>query len=72
MDFAQLKRDLQWLRGEDSVVPAAEALKVLSRLLSPLLNAEGLKLFEPESPGLGVDLLAARRQGPKLKSAGQG
>ncbi len=61
MDFDQLKRDLQWLRGEDGVVPAAEAVKVLGRLLSPLLDAEGLDLFEPESPGLGVDLFAARR-----------
>jgi restriction system protein len=61
MDFEQLKRDLQWLRGEDGVVPPAEAVKVLSRLLSPLLDAEGLDLFEPESHGLGVDLFAARR-----------
>lgn len=61
MDFDQLKRDLQWLRGEDGVVPAAEAVKVLTRLLSPLLDAEGLDLFEPGSPELGVDLFAARR-----------
>ena len=61
MDFDQLKRDLQWLRGEDGVVPAEEAVKVLSRLLSPLLDAEGLHLFEPESPELGVDLFAACR-----------
>lgn len=61
MDFDQQKRDLQWLRGEDGVVPAEEAEKVLSRLLSPLLDAEGLDLFEPESSGFGVDLFAARR-----------
>lgn len=61
MDFDRLRRDLQWLRGEDGVVPAAEAVQVLSRLLSPLLDAEGLALFEPKSPGLSVDLFAARR-----------
>ncbi|HEY5742011.1 MAG TPA: restriction endonuclease [Terrimicrobiaceae bacterium] len=61
MDFDQLKRYLQWLRGEDGVVPAKEAVKVLSRLLAPLLAAEGLDLFEPESPGLGVDLVAGPR-----------
>ena len=63
MDFDQLRRDLQWLRGEDGVVPAKEAVNVLSRLLAPLLAAEGLELFEPESPGLEVDLVAASRAG---------
>jgi hypothetical protein len=61
--FAKLRSDLQWLRGEDGVVLAAEAVKVLSRLLAPLLATEGLELFEPESPGLGVDLFAATRTG---------
>jgi hypothetical protein len=61
MDFDQLKRDLQWLRGEDGVVPAKEAEKVLCRLLAPLLATEGLELFAPEGPGLGVDLVAAAR-----------
>lgn len=61
MDFDQLKRDLQWLRGEDGVVPAKDAVKVLSRLLAPLLAEEGLELFEPESPELGVDLFAGTR-----------
>jgi restriction system protein len=61
MDFDELKRDLQWLRGEDGVAPAAEAVKVLGRLLSPLLAAEGLDVFESETHGLGVDLFAARR-----------
>jgi hypothetical protein len=63
VDFQQLRRDLQWLRGEDGVVRAEEAVSVLSRVLAPLLAAEGLDLFEPESPGLGVDLVAARRAG---------
>ena len=61
MDFDQLKRDLQWLRGEDGVVPEKEALRVLSRLLAPLLAVEGLELFESESRGRGVDLLAGPR-----------
>ena len=63
MDFDQLKTDLQWLRGEDGVVPAADAVKVLSRVLAPLLAEEGLALVEPESSlraQLGVDLFAAR------------
>jgi hypothetical protein len=61
MDFEQLRRDLQWLRGEDGVVPAKDAVKVLSRLLAPLLAAESLEIFEPETAGLGVDLFAASR-----------
>lgn len=61
MDFNQLKSDLNWLRTEDGVVKAIEAVRVLSRLLSPILAAEGFELFEHESPGLGVDLLAATR-----------
>jgi restriction system protein len=62
MDFNQLRNDLQWLRAEDGVVPPEEAVKVLSRLLAPLLATEGLELFEPESQGLGVDLFAASRE----------
>jgi restriction system protein len=69
MDFNQLKNDLQWLRGEDGVVPAVQAVKVLSRVLAPLLEAEGLVLFEPESPGLGVDLFAARRSDDGVEDA---
>lgn len=61
MEFEQLRRDLQWLRGEDGVVSAEQAVKVLSRLLAPLLAAEGLDLFAPENLGLGVDLFAATR-----------
>ncbi len=61
MDFDQLRRDLQWLRGEDGVVPAKEAVNVLSRLLGPLLAEEGLNLFEPDGPELGVDLFAGPR-----------
>lgn len=67
LDFDQLRRDLQWLHGEDGVVPAEQAVEVLSRLLAPLLDAEGLELFAPESPGLGVDLFAARRNDNKEK-----
>ena len=52
-------QDIQWLRGEDGVGPASEAVSVLARVLAPLLAAEGLELFEPESPGLGVDLVAS-------------
>jgi restriction system protein len=62
MDFDRLRRHLQWLRGEDGVVSAGEAVKVLSQVLAPLLATEGLELFGPESPGLGVDLFAARRR----------
>jgi restriction system protein len=61
VDFDQIRGDLQWLRGEDGVVPAQQAVEVLSRILAPLFDAEGLELFAPESPGLGVDLFAARR-----------
>jgi restriction system protein len=61
VDFNQLRRDLQWLRGEDGVVPAKQSVEVLSRILAPLLDAEGLELLAPENPGLGVDLFAARR-----------
>ena len=61
MDFDQLRRDLQWLRGEDGVVPAKEAVNVLGRLLAPLLAVEGLELFEPDGPELSVDLLAGSR-----------
>lgn len=63
MDFDQLRRDLQWLLGEDGVVPAKEAVNVLSRLLTPLLAAEGLEVFKPEGPELGVDLLAGPQEG---------
>lgn len=59
MDFEQLQKDLQWLRGEDDVAPASEAIEVLARVLTPLLRAEGLELFAPDSAGLGVDLFAA-------------
>jgi hypothetical protein len=65
VDSDQLRRDLQWLRGEDGVVPAEQAVAVLSRILAPLLHAEGLELFAPESAGLGVDLFAARRSDDK-------
>ena len=58
MDFQQLRQDLQWLRGEDGVVATAQAIEVLARLLAPLLAAEGLELFAPDSPGLEVDLCA--------------
>ena len=72
MDFQRLRQDLQWLRGEDGVVPASQAIEVLSRLLAPLLAAEGLELFAPDSPGLGVDLFAAvpgREDGYKVSLA---
>jgi restriction system protein len=39
-----IRRDLQWLRGEDGVVSAAEAESVLAKVLSPLFSAEGLEL----------------------------
>jgi restriction system protein len=59
MDFNRIRRDLQWLRGEDGVVRAEEAVKVLSRVLAPLLDAEGLSLSEPEHPDFGMDLCAS-------------
>lgn len=43
---------------------------MLSRVLAPLLATEGLELFEPESPGLSIDLFAATRDGEeKLKAS---
>jgi restriction system protein len=72
MDFQRLRQDLEWLRGEDGVVPASQAIAVLARLLAPLLAAEGLELFAPDGPGLGVDLFAAspgREDGYKVSLA---
>lgn len=59
MDFDRLRQYLQWLRGEDGVALASQAMEVMAQVLGPLLAAEGLELFAPESPGLGVDLIAA-------------
>ncbi len=56
-EFAKIRRDLQWLRGEDGVAPTAEAVTVLTRVLEPLLAAEHLMLSDAESGGdRGVDL----------------
>ncbi|MCX6620644.1 MAG: restriction endonuclease, partial [Acidobacteria bacterium] len=69
VDVAELRRNLHWLRGEDGVVPASQAIEVMARVLAPLLAAEGLDLFAPESPGLGVDLFAtADRREPRQAS----
>src|SRR5439155_10546110 len=61
--FAQIRRDLQWLRGEDGVVPAAEAVAVLARVLEPLLALERFTVSDAE-PGRdeGVDLVARRSE----------
>lgn len=62
-DFNRLRKDLRWLRGEDGVVPASQAEDVLARILAPLLSAEGLDLFAPDGPGMGVDLVACTPKG---------
>jgi restriction system protein len=45
MDYEQLRRDLQWLRGEDGVVEPSQAEEVLGRILQPLLSLEGFDNF---------------------------
>src|ERR1700710_1608706 len=37
MNFNRLRQDLQQLRGEDGVVPASEAVDMLTKVLAPLL-----------------------------------
>lgn len=60
MNFNRLREDLQRLSGEDGVVPASEAVDMLTKVLAPLLATEGLELFAPdEGQNLGVDLVAA-------------
>jgi restriction system protein len=68
-DFDRLRRDLQWLRGEDGVVASEQAIEVLARVLAPLLAAEGLDLFAPESAGLGVDLVASVQEGDTRRAS---
>jgi hypothetical protein len=63
LDIERLRQYLDWLKGEDGVVPPSQAIDVMARVLAPLLAAEGLELFAPETPGLGVDLCAATPSG---------
>jgi restriction system protein len=63
MDFNKLRKDLQWLREEDGVVPQPQAITTLARVLGPLLSAEGLELFAPEGLDSGIDLLARTPRG---------
>ncbi len=59
MNFESIRSDLQWLRGEDGVVSAAEAESVLARVLSPLFLSEGLDVSKPPgNPDLQFDLVA--------------
>lgn len=45
MNTDELKRLLQWLRGEDGVAPVSEVESVLGDILDPLLREEGLQLL---------------------------
>ena len=63
MDFNKLKKDLQWLRDENGVVPAPQVIDALARVLGPLLTAEGLELFAPEGRDSDVDLIARTPKG---------
>jgi len=56
MDFDQLRRDLQWLRGEDGVVKPAVAEEVLVRILEPLLP-------------LSKDSIGSREQAKRVPTA---
>ncbi len=62
-DFNRLREHLQWLRGEDGVVPSSQAVEVLARLLAPLFSAEGLELLAPDRSSTGVDLVATAPTG---------
>lgn len=57
MEFDKLRDDVITLRQRRGAIPGYEAVNIVARLLTPLLSAEGLKLFEP-NPGHMVDLLA--------------
>jgi hypothetical protein len=61
LNFDEIRRDLHWLRGEDGVVPAQDAVAGLARVLEPLLGNDGYKLRMnlPRGDG-GVDLVAER------------
>ena len=59
INLESIRNDLQWLRGEDGVVPAAHAEEVLGRVLSPLFRSEGLEVSpSPGNPDLQFDLVA--------------
>jgi hypothetical protein len=68
MNFEQIRRDLQWLRGEDGVVEPSVADDVLARILRPLLLLEGFDMLVRTAPGEsdnGFDLEASdRNAGP--------
>ncbi len=72
IDFEEIREDLRWLRGEDGVVPEAQATAVLARVLTPLLFVEGFTVSEQHgSQESGLDLLAKSSSG-KLVSGGIG
>jgi restriction system protein len=59
IDFYSIREDLDWLRGEDGVVPETQAIAVLSRILNPLMSVEGFAVLEERGPQeSGVDLVA--------------
>jgi hypothetical protein len=59
MDYEELRRNLQWLRGEDGVVEPRTAEDVLARVLQPLLSVEGFPhIYRPPVGDQGFDFEA--------------
>lgn len=61
VDFNELRSMVQWLRGEDGVVPESQAASVLARVLRPLLAVDEIELVERNEPNdAGIDFVARR------------